>query len=164
MILILMGVTASGKSTVGQALARLTGWNFAEGDDYHSEANRKKMHSGIPLDDHDRAPWLAALHQVLLGWQQRGENGILTCSALKQKYRDTLTDGMPPGSYRFVLLEVPEPELRQRLLARSSHFMNPALLESQLATLEQPKDALRVASAGSPDAIAGKILAQVSPN
>jgi gluconokinase len=159
MILILMGVTASGKSTVGQALARLTGWDFAEGDDYHSEANRKKMHSGIPLDDDDRAPWLAALHQVLLGWHQRGENGVLTCSALKQRYRDTLTDGLPAGSYRFVLLEVPELELQQRLRARAGHFMNPALLASQLATLEQPQDALRIPAEGSPDEIARKILA-----
>ena len=93
MILIVMGVSGSGKTTLAKTLAKLTGWQFAEGDDYHSEANRQKMHSGIPLTDEDRAPWLATLHELILQWHQRGENGILTCSALKQAYRETLTDG-----------------------------------------------------------------------
>ena len=94
MIAIVMGVTGAGKTTVAKALVALTGWDFAEGDDFHSEANRKKMHAGIPLDDDDRVPWLESLHQVLLGWHQKGLSGVMTCSALKQKYRDSLTAGL----------------------------------------------------------------------
>jgi gluconokinase len=161
MILIVMGVSGAGKSTVAKALVNATGWQFAEGDDYHSEANRKKMHSGVPLNDEDRAPWLASLHEVLQGWAQRGESGIMTCSALKQTYRDTLAKGLPEGSYRFVLLDVPRAELQKRLEHRAGHFMSPDLLDSQLATLEEPKDALRIEAEGSPDEIAGKILAQI---
>src|SRR5579875_39498 len=149
MILIVMGVSGAGKSTVAQALVRATGWQFAEGDDYHSEANRRKMHSGIPLNDEDRAPWLAALHEVLLRWAERGEDGIMTCSALKQAYRDVLFKGLPKDSYRFVLLDVPRDELQKRLEHRAGHFMSPSLLDSQLATLETPQDALRIHAEGS---------------
>lgn len=161
MILIVMGVSGAGKSTVAEALVRATGWQFAEGDDYHSDANRTKMHSGTPLTDEDRAPWLASLHEVLQSWALRGESGILTCSALKQTYRDTLATGLPEGSYRFVLLEVPRAELQKRLEHRAGHFMSPQLLDSQLATLEEPKNALRIQAQGSPDEIASKILAQI---
>jgi gluconokinase len=163
MIAILMGVTASGKTTVAQQLQKLTGWEYAEGDDYHSDANRKKMHAGTPLTDEDRAPWLASLNQVLLGWQQRGQSGILTCSALKQAYRDALAAGLPKDVWRFVLLQVPVEELKRRLAARKGHYMNPALLESQIATLEEPRDALRVDATGAPAEIAQRILHQLSP-
>lgn len=144
MIVILMGVTGAGKTTIGKLLARMTGWDFAEGDDYHSEANKQKMHAGIPLTDEDRAPWLATLHDVLAGWWRQGKSGILACSALKQSYRDTLVAGIPRSKYRFVLLEDSKEHIEQRLLARQGHYMNPGLLDSQFATLEQPKDALRV--------------------
>src|SRR5271168_4803722 len=90
MIVILMGVTGTGKTTIGTLLSQRTGWQYAEGDNYHSEANKAKMHAGIPLTDEDRAPWLAVLHELLHGWYQKGESGILACSALKQSYRDTL--------------------------------------------------------------------------
>lgn len=161
MIAILMGVSGAGKSTVAKALVAATGWNFAEGDDYHSAANRQKMQSGTPLTDDDRAPWLAALHEVLAGWAARGENGVMTCSALKEQYRATLAADLPVGSYRFVLLEAPKEELKKRLEARSGHFMNPDLLNSQLATLEVPQDALRIENSGSPESLAQKILAQL---
>lgn len=161
MIAILMGVSGAGKSTVAKALVAATGWNFAEGDDYHSAANRQKMQSGTPLTDDDRAPWLAALHEVLAGWAARGENGVMTCSALKEQYRATLAADLPAGSYRFVLLEAPKEELKKRLEARSGHFMNPDLLNSQLATLEVPQDALRIENSGSPESLAQKILAQL---
>lgn len=161
MIAILMGVSGAGKSTVAKALVAATGWNFAEGDDYHSAANRQKMQSGTPLTDDDRAPWLAALHEVLAGWAARGENGVMTCSALKEQYRATLAADLPAGSYRFVLLEAPKEELKKRLEARSGHFMNPDLLNSQLATLEVPQDALRIENSGSPEGLAQKILAQL---
>lgn len=161
MIAIVMGVSGAGKSTVAKAMVAATGWNFAEGDDYHSAANRQKMQSGTPLTDADRAPWLDALHEVLSGWAARGENGVMTCSALKEKYRETLAAGLPAGSYRFVLLEAPKDELKKRLEARAGHFMNPDLLDSQIATLEVPKDALRIENIGSPEELAQKILDQL---
>lgn len=162
MIVILMGVTASGKSTIAAELVRLTGWKFAEADDYHSAANKQKMHAGIPLTDQDRAPWLASLHKVIAEWVRDGQNGIMTCSALKQAYRDTLTHGVPNGECRFVLLEAPFDVLEKRIENRPGHFMNPDLLQSQLDTLEEPCDALRVQSIGAPAEIARNILNQLA--
>jgi gluconokinase len=167
MILIVMGVAGSGKSTIAHALVALTGWKFAEGDDYHSEANRRKMHSGIPLTDQDRIPWLNSLHDVLIGWQRDGISGILTCSALRQSYRDILAKDLPPGTFRFVLLEAPVAVLAARMNQRPGHFMNPALLKSQLDTLELPADALRVDATQPPEVVAREILsglALLSPN
>jgi gluconokinase len=163
MIAILMGVTASGKSTIAAELVRLTGWSFAEGDDYHSPANRQKMHAGIPLTDADRAPWLASLHNVIVEWTRNGGNGIMTCSALKQSYRDTLTEGIAKGICRFVLLEVPIDVLEKRLRERPGHFMNPELLQSQLDTLELPQDALRLDATKPPAMVAENILSQLVP-
>jgi len=163
MIAILMGVTSSGKSTVAAELIKLTGWKFAEGDDFHSEANKQKMKSGIPLNDADRAPWLASLHNVIVDWIRNGEDGIVTCSALKQSYRDALTTGTPAGSCRFVFLDVPVKELERRLRSRTGHYMNPSLLQSQLDTLELPRDALRVDATGAPADVAKRILSQLTP-
>jgi gluconokinase len=158
MILILMGVSGSGKSTVGQVLSSLTGWQFAEGDAYHSEVNLAKLSAGVALNDEDRIPWLVRLHDVLRGWHESGESGILTCSALKQCYRDGLCEGLPAESFRFVLLEGTREVFEERLGKREGHFMNPALLASQLATLELPQDALRVSVQQSPGQIAERIL------
>jgi gluconokinase len=158
MIIILMGVSGSGKSTVAQELASLTGWQFAEGDAYHSAVNLSKLSAGVALNDEDRIPWLVRLHDVLRHWYQTGQSGILTCSALKQSYRDALREGLPSGSYRFVLLEGNREVFERRLEKREGHFMNPALLASQLATLEVPQDALRLSVQQSPAQIAQKIL------
>jgi gluconokinase len=163
MIAILMGVTSSGKSTIAAELVKLTGWKFAEGDSYHSAANKQQMHSGIPLNDEDRAPWLASLHDVIAAWVRNGESGVMTCSALKQSYRDALTAGIPSGACRFVLLDVPVEVLEKRIKDRPKHFMNPGLLQSQLDTLELPKDALRVNATGAPSDIAKNILSQLAP-
>lgn len=163
MIVILMGVTASGKSTIASELVRLTGWSFAEADDYHSEANKAKMRDGHPLNDADRAPWLASLHGVIVDWVNKGRNGIMTCSALKQAYRDVLISGLPEGTCRFVLLEAPFGVLEKRIRNRPGHYMNPNLLQSQIDTLEQPKDALRVKATGPPAEVAQNILDQLSP-
>jgi gluconokinase len=163
MIAILMGVTASGKSTIAAELVRLTGWKFAEADDYHSAANKAKMHAGIPLNDADRAPWLASLHDVIAEWMRAGQSGVMTCSALKQAYRDALTAGIPDSAYRFVLLDAPLAVLEERIQHRPGHFMNPDLLQSQIDTLEQPRDAIRVETTGSPSEIAQNILNQLAP-
>jgi gluconokinase len=157
MIVIVMGVTGAGKTSVAKALVALTGWEFAEGDDFHSEANRKKMHAGIPLNDDDRAPWLESLHQVILQWHRKGQSGVMTCSALKQKYRDVLTTGLPEQTFRFVLLDAPISVLETHLAERKGHFMNPGLLESQLATLEEPKNALWIHVDGAPEELARRI-------
>lgn len=162
MIAILMGVTSSGKSTIAAELVKLTGWKFAEGDDFHSAANKQKMKSGIPLNDTDRAPWLASLHQVIADWIRKDESGVMTCSALKQSYRDVLTAGVPEGACRFVLLDVPVDELERRIRSRAGHYMNPGLLQSQLDTLELPHNALRVDATGAPADIARKILSQLA--
>jgi gluconokinase len=157
MILIVMGVSGSGKTTLAKTLAELTGWQFAEGDDYHSEANRQKMHSGIPLTDEDREPWLETLHALILEWHQRGENGVLTCSALKRAYRETLTADLPVSAYRFVLAEAPKEVIAQRMKARQ-HFMPAELLDSQIATLEAPADAVHVSALDPPEVAARKVL------
>lgn len=162
MIVIVMGVSGSGKSTVAQLLASLTGWQFAEGDSYHSESSLAKMSAGIPLNDEDRMPWLARLHQVLKAWRESGQSGVLTCSALRQSYRSILCDGIPATDYRFVMLEGSRELFEERLSQRTGHFMSPALLASQLATLELPEDALRVSVEQSPEVIAREILSKMN--
>jgi gluconokinase len=157
-ILVLMGVTASGKTTIGTRLAAAEHWEYAEGDDYHSDANKAKMHAGIPLTDEDREPWLASLHGVLLGWYRSGTSGVLACSALKQTYRDELSAGIPATVFHFVLLEVSREVLEERLAARKNHYMSPALLDSQIATLETPRDAIRVAGDRPPDEAVREIM------
>jgi gluconokinase len=157
-ILILMGVTASGKTTIGTRLAAAEGWQYAEGDDYHSAANKAKMHAGIPLNDEDRAPWLASLHEVLLGWYRSGTSGVMACSALKQAYRDVLSAGIPKTELHFVLLEVEKAVLAERLAERKDHYMSPVLLDSQIATLEMPRDAIRVDAERPPDEVVREIL------
>jgi gluconokinase len=158
MIVVLMGVTASGKTTIGTKLAALEHWEYAEGDDYHSDANKAKMHAGIPLTDADRAPWLASLHEVLLGWHRNGTSGVLACSALRQAYRDELSAGISGAELRFVLLEVPRAVLEQRMVERKGHYMSPALLDSQIATLEMPRDAISVAGDLPPDEVVQEIM------
>jgi gluconokinase len=133
-----MGVSGSGKSFLAAKLAQATGWTFAEGDDFHSEANKAKMAAAIPLTDADREPWLESLHQLLAGWESSGANGILTCSALKATYRQTLIGGLK--TVHFVWLDPSRAVLQQRMAHRPGHYMPPALLDSQIATLERPTD------------------------
>src|ERR1700748_3056710 len=136
MILVLMGVTGSGKTTVGELLAAETGWRFADADDFHSDANKAKMHASIPLTDEDRKPWLATLHQLLLGWYESGISGILGCSALKQIYPDALTPQNPSFNLPFILLPPSRPFLFLLFFFFNDHYMSPELLQSQLDTLE----------------------------
>lgn len=163
MIVVLMGVSGSGKTTIGTLLAERTGTIFADADDYHPAANKQKMRSGLPLDDEDRKPWLEELNRLLKSWYQSGEGGVLACSALKQGYRDLLASGMPDGAIAFVWLDGDKELLSERLAQRHHEYMNPKLLESQLATLEPPKDALRVMNDRTPEAVVQEILQHVSP-
>jgi len=137
-----MGVSGSGKSTVGAAIAQRLRVPFADADDFHPPANKAKMHAGIPLTDEDRWPWLAVLHDSLARSLAEGRGTVLACSALKESYREALSDRL--SGVRFVLLDGDRALLRARLANRPGHFMNPALLDSQLETLERPADALVV--------------------
>ena len=141
MFIILTGVSGSGKTTVGKLLARALGWPFYEGDDYHPLANIEKMTKGVALTDEDRREWLAALRDVISAAVSRGENGILACSALKRSYRDLLHVN---NDVVFVHLTASPALIRDRLQKRTGHFMNPSLIDSQFATLEEPQTAMTI--------------------
>jgi gluconokinase len=159
MVVILMGVSGAGKTTVGQLLASQLGWEFADADDFHSAANLEKMRTGIPLTDADRAPWLATLHSLIARWIATKKNAILACSALKRTYRETLQ--ISP-EVQLVYLKGSPQLLRQRLHARLGHFMTEQMLASQLATLEEPDNAVVVEVDASPAEIAAKIRASLA--
>ncbi len=163
MIVVLMGVTGSGKTTIGTLLAERTGSTFADADDFHSVANKEKMAAGHPLSDADRQPWLETLNRLLQGWLQSGKSGVLACSALKSAYRATLGVGMPPDAIRFVVLEGSKELISQRLAARKHAYMSPTLLDSQFATLEIPPAALHVVNDRTPDEVVSQILNQLTP-
>lgn len=144
MIVILMGVSGSGKTTIGHALSAATGWAFADADDFHSAASKEKMRQGHPLTDADRGPWLERLNRQVLDWARGKANAILACSALRAVYRDSLVRNVPEGVVRFVYLTAPEAVIRARVEARRGHYMPASLLPSQLATLEPPAHAIEI--------------------
>jgi gluconokinase len=149
-----MGVVGSGKTTVGTLLAEKLGWEFADADDFHPPENILKISQGIALTDGDRVPWLAALRGAIDQWHAEGKNVVLACSALKQAYRQELHT----GAVRFVYLKGDPQLILQRLHARRGHFASDSILDSQFADLEEPKDALVVSIAPTPEAIAAEII------
>jgi gluconokinase len=143
-VIVVMGVAGAGKTTAGQALAQALGWHFYDADEFHPTENIEKMSAGHPLTDDDRRPWLDALCALIASTIHRNDHAVLACSALKQSYRDVLVPkDAPSHAVRFVHLDVPVAELRRRLETRH-HYFKPELLDSQLAALETPHDALIV--------------------
>jgi gluconokinase len=157
--LIIMGVSGCGKSTVGRVLAERLAWDFYDADDFHPPENVAKMAAGIALDDDDRAPWLATLHDLVSSRLALVRPGVLACSALKERYRQTLLAGNPgaeivylKGSYDLIL---------PRMAARSGHYMRAELLKSQFADLEEPADALTIDASLPVDQIVEEIIGRM---
>jgi gluconokinase len=157
MVVIIFGVSGGGKTTLGKLLAQKMGWAFYEGDDFHPSVNVDKMRNGIPLTDNDRQSWLAKLRELVEKALAAGENAVLACSALKRKYRDGLRAG---AQVRFVFLHGDREQIAKQLRQRRGHFMDPALLDSQFADLEEPTPAEHAAVielGRNPDALVDEI-------
>ncbi|HVP53877.1 MAG TPA: gluconokinase [Candidatus Eisenbacteria bacterium] len=158
MVILLMGVTGSGKTTVGRALAESLHWQFVDADDFHPPENVAKMRAGIPLNDADRAPWLAVLREQIAKWLRARTDTVLACSALKQAYREQL---MTDPQVKLVYLRGDQGVIAQRLSQRRDHYMEPGLLPSQLAALEEPGNALVVDVRAGVSDIVGRIRSQL---
>jgi gluconokinase len=155
MIVLVMGVSGAGKTAIGERLAARLGLPFIDADDHHPAQNVAKMAAGVPLDDADRAPWLERLNRILLA---HGD-AVIACSALKQRYRDVLLAGVPEA--RIVFLKGDPGLIRKRLEARKHRYMPASLLDSQLAALEPPGDAIEIDVAEDADHCASRIVAKL---
>jgi gluconokinase len=151
MIIIVMGVSGAGKTTVGRLLAEDLTWPFFEGDDFHPPANVAKMSEGIPLTDEDRWPWLDSLRKLISGLVAEGQDAVIACSALKQAYRDRLQQS--DNEVVFAYLKGNYETIADRLAVRQDHFMSPDLLAPQFSTLEEPQIVLTVGIDQGPSAI-----------
>ncbi|MGB6832440.1 MAG: gluconokinase [Candidatus Acidiferrum sp.] len=158
MIVIVMGTTGSGKTTIGTLLAKRLRWEFMDADAFHPPSNVEKMKHGIPLTDADREPWLKALHDKILEWYSESRNVVLACSALKQSYRDELR---ATAGVKFVYLKGSYELFSKRVLARKGHFAKQDLLASQFADLEEPKDAITVDARKSPQEMVAEVAAKL---
>ncbi|MEW6086533.1 MAG: gluconokinase [Chloroflexota bacterium] len=156
---IIMGVSGSGKTVVGKALAQTLGWDFFDADDFHPPANVAKMAGGIPLDDSDRAPWLAALHDLISSSLKADKPGVLACSALKERYRQRLLEGN--DGVQIVYLKGSYDLIWSRMEKRTDHYMKPHMLKSQFEALEEPAYARTMAISKSVDDIAQEILKEM---
>jgi gluconokinase len=161
-VIVVMGVSGAGKTTVGQLLAEALQAEFVEGDAYHPPENIEKMRRGIPLGDADRWPWLAILSAEIDRWLAAGKTVVLACSALKQRYRDILAKRRL--GVRFVHLEGDKALIRRRLDRRQGHYMPAVLLDSQFAALEPPAEAITVDVTGTPEAITATIIKMLGLN
>lgn len=162
-VAVIMGVSGSGKTTVGEALGRRLGWLFQEGDALHPPENIAKMKAGVPLDDEDRAPWLAVIAARIDEWRRLGEFGVITCSALKRRYRDVIVGNR--ADVRLIYLEGSRQLIGERLASRRGHFMPATLLDSQFAALEPPgpdEDPIMVCAEAPVDANLERIAAALS--
>jgi ACS family tartrate transporter-like MFS transporter len=155
MVLLIMGVTGSGKSTIARLISARTGWTYIEADDFHSPSNKQKMQAGIALSDSDRIPWLQAIHQELLRQNSAGQNVVLACSALKESYRQLLAQGL---SVKTIFLQGSYELIRTRLHSRHGHFAGEKILADQFANLEPPLNATIFKIDPSPEDIAQEIL------
>ena len=144
-----MGVAGAGKTTVGRQLATELGWRFCDGDELHPSANVDKMSRGMPLSDEDRRPWLERIRRAITEWIAGGENVILACSVLRERYRAMVLEGHH-DRVQIVYLKASPTLLQQRLISRTGHFMGELLLASQLEILEEPADALVLNAADPP--------------
>jgi gluconokinase len=154
MIVIVMGVVGAGKTTVGTLLANELGWEFVDGDTFHSPENIEKIRQGIPLSDADRAPWLEAIHDAIVRWLAQKHNIVLACSALKRAYREQLC--ISP-EVTLVYLKGTYDQISSRLHSRQGHFASELILASQFATLEEPLDATTVDVSQTPEEIVTEI-------
>jgi gluconokinase len=159
MILLVMGVTGSGKTTVGRMLADRLGWVYLEADDFHSAANKDKMHRGIPLTEADRLPWLDAMHAELVKQDAQGKSVVLACSALREEYRARLEAGL---QVKLIYLRGSRELIGGRLRLRKHHFAGEAILDDQFAVLEEPENAMVVDIAEDPETIVEEILQKIS--
>ncbi len=157
MVIVLVGPMGCGKTTIGHILARQLDWPFYDGDDFHPEANKKKMSEGVALEDSDREPWLKILNGLIQKHLVSGRNMILACSALKKKYRDLLS--VDQKQVYTVFLKGSPALLQQRIEDRSHEYMAKDLLESQLRTLEEPMTGLTVDISGTPEETSALIVA-----
>lgn len=161
--IVIMGVSGCGKTTVALKLADKLGYTYAEGDDMHSQANRDKMNSGVPLTDEDRWPWLQGIADYMSEQTDQGVSTVVTCSALKRSYRDVLDSGR--GDVIFAHLSPDSALIAERMAAREGHFMPASLLNSQLETLEPLHDdepGFTVRSAGAPDEVLAELEEQLA--
>jgi gluconokinase len=157
--LIVMGVSGSGKTSVGKALAEHLRWEFYDADDFHPPENVAKMASGIPLDDSDRVPWLAALHDLISSSLRQNKSGVLACSALKERYRQKLMNGSE--GVQLVYLKGSYDLIWSRMATRTDHYMQPQMLQSQFDALEEPSNALTVDISLSVEEIAQFVIKQI---
>jgi gluconokinase len=157
---IVMGVSGCGKSSVGKSLARSLGWDFYDADDFHPPANVTKMANGIPLNDSDRTPWLASLHELISSSLKADHPGVLACSALKERYRQQLLNGN--DDVQIVYLKGSYDLIWSRMETRTDHYMKPHMLKSQFETLEEPTNALTIDISMSLDDIVRKVIADMS--
>ena len=161
MIVIIMGTTGAGKTTIGTMLATQLNWQFADADTFHPLANIEKMSHGIPLTDADRAPWLEAMHKAILEWIAAGKNVVLACSALKRAYRDKLR---PSPEVEIVYLKGDYALFAERIRHRHGHFAGEQILAGQFADLEEPTDAITIDAAHSTEEIVAEIRERLAPS
>ena len=164
MVVIIWGVSGAGKTKIGELLAQELHWKFYDADDFHPQVNIDKMERGEPLTDEDRQPWLQSLREAITRSLAANENAVLACSALKRKYRELLRVN---ADVKFVFLHGSRARIDDQLKQRRGHFMNPALLDSQFADLEEPEsseDMLTIELKGEPDELVEQIRQKLSPS